>query len=78
MNPAETDALILTLSRIRDDFGLGLLVIEHDMRLIMRLCDRIVVVNKGQKIAEGTAEEVRGDPNVIEAYIGRRRERVAA
>ena len=78
MNAAETDALVAALSKIRDDFGLGLLVIEHDMRLIMRLCDRIVVVNKGQKIAEGTPEAVRGDDRVVEAYIGRRRERAAA
>jgi branched-chain amino acid transport system permease protein len=78
MNPAETDALVATLSRIRDDYQLGLLVIEHDMRLIMRLCDRIVVVNKGQRIAEGTPEEVRRDEKVIEAYIGRRKEPSAA
>ncbi len=78
MNPAETDALVGTLSRIRDDFGLGLLVIEHDLRLIMRLCDRIVVVNKGQRIAVGTPDEVRRDEKVIEAYIGRRKDRPQA
>lgn len=71
-NPAETDALMEVLRRIRADHQLGLLVVEHDLKLIMRLCDRIVVLNKGQQIAMGTPEEIRADPAVIEAYIGRK------
>lgn len=73
MNPAETDALMAVLQRIRTEHRLGLLVVEHDLKLIMRLCDRIVVLNKGQQIAIGTPEEIRGNEAVIEAYIGRKR-----
>lgn len=73
MNPTETDMLITVLQRIRSEHQLGLLVVEHDLKLIMRLCDHIVVLNKGQMIAEGTPEEIRGNPAVIEAYIGKRR-----
>ena len=73
MNPAETDALIAVLRQIRADHRVGLLVVEHDLKLIMRLCDHIVVLNKGQMIAEGTPEEIRANPAVIEAYIGKRR-----
>ena len=73
MNPAETDELIRILEAIRADHAIGLLVVEHDMRLIMRLSDRMVVLNKGQKIAEGTPDQIRSDPKVIEAYIGSRR-----
>lgn len=73
MNPAETDALIAVLRQIRADHRIGLLVVEHDLKLIMRLCDHIVVLNKGQMIAEGTPEEIRANPAVIEAYIGKRR-----
>ena len=75
MNPAETDALIRVLESIRADHEIGLLVVEHDMRLIMRLSDRMVVLNKGQKIAEGTPQEIRSNPKVIEAYIGTKRAR---
>ncbi len=73
MNPAETDALIRVLETIRAEHEIGLLVVEHDMRLIMRLSDRMVVLNKGQKIAEGTPQEIRSNPAVIEAYIGTKR-----
>ncbi len=73
MNPTETDALMEVLRLIRVEHQLGLLVVEHDLKLIMRLCDRIVVLNKGQQIAIGTPEEIRANPAVIEAYIGRKR-----
>ena len=73
MNPAETDALIAVLRQIRADHRVGLMVVEHDLKLIMRLCDHIVVLNKGQMIAEGTPKEIRANPAVIEAYIGKRR-----
>lgn len=77
MNPTETDLLITVLQRIRSEHQLGLLVVEHDLKLIMRLCDHIVVLNKGQMIAEGSPDEIRGNPAVIEAYIGKRRAKAA-
>ena len=73
MNPAETQELMAVLDRIRTRHRLGLLVVEHDLKLIMRLCDIVVVLNKGQQIAMGTPAEIQADPAVIEAYIGRRR-----
>ncbi len=73
MNPAETQELMHVLDRIRSKYRLGLLVVEHDLKLIMQLCDVVVVLNKGQQIAIGTPAEIQGDPTVIEAYIGRRR-----
>jgi branched-chain amino acid transport system permease protein len=73
MNPAETDDLMRMLAKLRADHDIGLLVVEHDMRLIMRLSDHMVVLNKGEKIAEGTPAEIRENPAVIEAYIGTRR-----
>lgn len=73
MNPAETQELMHVLDRIRTKYRLGLLVVEHDLKLIMRLCDIVVVLNKGQQIAIGTPAEIQANPHVIEAYIGRRR-----
>lgn len=73
MNPVETQELMHVLDRIRTKYRLGLLVVEHDLKLIMRLCDVVVVLNKGQQIAIGTPAEIQADAAVIEAYIGRRR-----
>ncbi|MCP8894548.1 branched-chain amino acid ABC transporter ATP-binding protein/permease [Shinella daejeonensis] len=73
MNPTETQELMAVLDRIRRKHRLGLLVVEHDLKLIMRLCDIVVVLNKGQQIAIGTPADIQANPAVIEAYIGRRR-----
>jgi branched-chain amino acid transport system ATP-binding protein len=70
LDEAEGDALLALLAGIPAARGCGVLVIDHDMRLIMRLCRRLHVLAHGQTIAEGTAEEVRRNPAVIEAYLG--------
>jgi branched-chain amino acid transport system permease protein len=72
MNSAETQALMELLRHVRDKYGLGLLLVEHHLDLVMQLCDRVVVLNKGQVIATGSAAEVQNNETVIEAYIGRR------
>ena len=74
MNPSETAELMQNLKKIRDTFHLAILLIEHDMNLVMGICEGIAVLNYGRIIAKGTPDEIKSNPLVIEAYLGRGKE----
>ena len=73
MNPSETADLMRTIHDVRDKFGVAIILIEHDMSLVMGICERIIVLNYGLIIAQGTPEEIRNNPLVVEAYLGQQR-----
>jgi branched-chain amino acid transport system ATP-binding protein len=70
MNPQESEELMHLIRRLRDEFGQTILLIEHDMKVVMGICERVFVLDYGQLIAEGIPEVIRKDPRVVEAYLG--------
>lgn len=78
MNPSETGELMENIKKIRNTFEIAVMLIEHDMNLVMGICEGIAVLNYGKIIAKGTPEQIKSNPVVIEAYLGRREEKGGA
>lgn len=74
MNPSETAELMENIRRIRDTFNIAVMLIEHDMSLVMNICEGICVLDHGKIIAKGTPDEIKSNPTVIEAYLGKKKE----
>jgi ABC-type branched-subunit amino acid transport system ATPase component len=73
MNPQETEEITEFIKKLRDDYGYTIIVIEHKLNVVKSISDRVIALDYGRKIAEGTYDQVAEDPQVIEAYLGRKR-----